>query len=184
MRAFDYWASGGGLDNITPAGKALPEGDKFPAVLRDLIGDSSVVEFGCGTGRLAGLFPPEHYMGVDICFAAVRRARMLHLDHSFRRIIETTTLPDADVTLAHTVLLHVPDEYLDQTVNRFRSPRVIVSEILGRHWRREGDPPVFNREQSEYESAFLVFGYRLEASREVPYPHYRDTNLTLLTFTK
>ncbi|MEI9804088.1 MAG: class I SAM-dependent methyltransferase [Pseudolabrys sp.] len=184
MRAFEYWASGNGLDNITPAGKAWPEGEEFPDVLREAVGDRSVVEFGCGTGRLAKIFSADRYIGVDICFAAILQARMVVQGYSFRRITEASTLPDADVTLAHTILLHIPDEDIERTAGRFRSGGVIVSEILGRKWRRSGNPPVFNREQAEYEHVFAGLGFHLEDVRELPYPHYRDTNLTLLTFAK
>lgn len=101
--------------------------------------------------------------------------------HRFVAVDCDDDLPRAEVTLAHTVLLHVPDDALAGVIARFTSPRVIVSEILGRHWRRAGDPPVFNREAEEYVSAFAP-RYRLAARLEWPYPHYRDTDLTLMEF--
>lgn len=182
--ALEYWRSGRGLSNITPAGKQWPEGEGFAGFLAGLVGPSAVIEFGCGIGRLAGCFEPQRYFGVDICPRAVEIAGQTHPDHSFALLEELGELPlSADVTLAHTVLLHVSDEALNAVIARFESPRVIVSEILGRHWRRTGNPPVFNREMSDYEAAFAP-RYRLAMRHAWPYPHYRDTSLTVMEFEK
>lgn len=174
----EYWRSGAGLSNITPQGKQWPEGEGFGTFLVGLIGDASVLEFGCGVGRLAGLFAPERYTGIDICPEAIERAQSAHPAHRFTLDGE---LPAADVTLLHTVLLHVPDGELGKLISRLSSPRVLVSEILGRHWRRSGDPPVFNREAEEYGAVFAP-SYRLVSTETRPYPHYRDTDLTVLEF--
>lgn len=181
--AFDYWASGQGLDNITPKGKAWPEGDAFASYLRRVIGSRSVLEFGCGVGRLATLFAPDQYIGVDISINALARAHVALPEHRFALVGRDGALPPADVTLAHTVLLHVPDDDLAATVARFESPALIVSEILGRHWRREGDPPVFNRELDDYVAA-LDGRYRLALAHRMPYPHYQDTDLTIAEFVR
>lgn len=169
---------------ITPQGKAWPEGEGFPAFLSCMVGDDDrVVEFGCGIGRLAGCFDVDRYVGVDISPAAIERAKRAHPSHYFEVVGVDDELPTSHVTLAHTVLLHVPDNALSAVVGRFESPRVIVSEILGRHWRRPGDPPVFNRDESDYEFAFAP-RYRLAQRHAWPYPHYRDTFLTIMEFAR
>jgi len=184
MRPYDYWASGAGLSQVTPHGLPLPEGQDFPAFLAALIGERKVVEFGSGPGRLAALLDAERYVGVDICATALERARETAPKHQFKLIDESVPLPDGDVTLCHTVLLHVPDDLLLQTIDRFNSNAVIVSEILGRKWRRDGEPPVFNREAIDYVLAFGKFGYVLASHVERPYPYYRDTNLTVIEFRR
>lgn len=181
MTPLDYWRSGAGLGNITPKGKPWPEGDDFPEFLSRLIGRATVLEFGCGTGRLAMCLEPERYVGVDVSPAALEIARQTCPTHRFE-LIEAAELPDANVTLCHTVLLHVPDADLSATAARFASPRVIVSEVMGRQWRRDGDPPVFNRAPDEYAETFEAAGYRLAGILTRPYPHYRDTDLTILDF--
>jgi len=160
-----------------------PEGDGFPEFLSGLVGEGSVLEFGCGIGRLAGCFDPECYLGVDVSTFAIAEARLLRPSHRFQVIDDAKSLPASDVTLAHTVLLHVPDDALQAVVDRFESPRLIISEILGRHWRRTGNPPVFNREMSDYE-AVLSPRYRLTGRHFRPYPHYADTMLTVMEFAK
>lgn len=177
----EFWKSERGLECITPRDKQWPEGEGFPQFLRGLVGNDSVLEFGCGIGRLAECFDPEQYIGVDVSRHALARARERMPSHRF--MVADDDLPQAEVTLAHTVLLHVPDHALGRVVARFTSPRVIVSEILGRHWRRDGDPPVFNREAEEYVEAFSS-RYMLVDRHEWPYPHYYDTNLTLLEFAR
>lgn len=181
--ALDFWRSPAGLGCITPAGKTWPEGDGFAAFLRATVGGASVLEFGCGPGRLAGCFDPDRYVGVDISGHAIAAARKANPAHRFEVIGEDDALPQADVTLAHTVLLHVPDDALPGVVARFESETVIVSEILGRHWRRAGNPPVFNRELSDYGAAFLP-RYMIAARQAWPYPHYADTHLSVMRFGK
>ena len=139
------------------------------------------MEFGCGIGRLAGLFDPGRYVGVDISAHAVAAARCAHPWHRFEVIGASDPLPPADITLVHTVLLHVPDALLPDVIARFESETVIVSEVLGRHWRRPGNPPVFNREMSDYGAAFLP-NYMIATRQTWPYPHYADTNLSVMRF--
>lgn len=181
--ARDYWASGAGLTNITPGGKPWPEGEGFGALLTWLVGDVHGLEVGCGPGRLAGLFPAGRYVGTDICPAALDLARAAHPDHRFALMGDEEPLPGAELTLFHTVLLHVPDDELPAMLARVTSPRVIVSEILGRHWRREGDPPVFNRAAEDYEAGFAPRYRPLRLVRH-PYPHYRDTHLSIMEFAR
>lgn len=181
--AAEYWRSGAGLAHITPAGKACPEGEEFGPFLASLVGEEqSVLEVGCGPGRLAGLFDPTLYYGVDICPEAIRQAKAAVPFHLFRPIDDEAPFPRLGVTLFHTVLLHVPDDALAAMIDRLTSPRVLVSEILGRHWRRPGDPPVFNREEEDYISAFSP-RYRMRRRWDCIYPHYRDTKLSILEFT-
>lgn len=85
----------------------------------------------------------------------------------------------ADTWLAHTVLLHVPDDEIDQLLGRTASySRVVIGEVMGRNWRRPGDPPVFNREASEYVG---MIGREVVETIAVPYPRYR-CDLTMLVF--
>lgn len=160
-----------------------PEGEGFPEFLSALVGEGSVLEFGCGVGRLASCFDPGCYLGIDVSAFAIAEAMMLRPSHRFQIIDEAVPPPDADVTLAHTVLLHVPDDALQAVVDRFESPRLIISEILGKRWRRTGNPPVFNREMSDYEAALLP-RYRLTGRHFRPYPHYAGTMLTMMEFAR
>lgn len=181
----DYWRSGQGLGHITPAGIEWPEGEYFAALLGGFLHGERVVEIGCGPGRLAACFPPDLYVGLDICPQAVEAAQGRRPGHDFRVIDGADPLPEGDTALCHTVLLHVPDDALPVLLAKlggFR--RVVVGEILGRHWRRPGNPPVFNREIEEYQAAFLAAGFALRSSILLPYHRYKDAHLTLMDFRR
>lgn len=180
---YEYWASGDGLTNVTPPSNGNPESAQFFEILTRKLFLQSVVEFGCGTGRLAKYFDPNLYLGVDICSAAVKYARFSNPLHKFKTLVSATevvTSPNA--IFAHTVMLHIPDESLEMTCCNFDAPMVVISEVLGRNWRRDGNPPVFNREINDYDRAMKFAGYKLQRVEHAPYPHYKDTDLAVMEF--
>ena len=177
-----FWKEQNGLNHITPGGKWIPEGYWLPEYL-DGLKSGSVLEFGCGPGRLAGQFEPSGYVGVDISANAITHARERNPAHDFRVTDETERLGPVDTILCHTVLLHVPDEALDGVLSRFDAKRVLVNEMLGREWRRAGTPPVFNRRLDEYVAAFAKAGFRLGSHTERLYEHYRKP-MALLEFIR
>ena len=67
-----------------------------------------VLDLGCGSGKLAGIVPPDCYLGVDIDEYSLDRARAAYPDHAFRG-----SLPPRDETFDTVVALafieHVPD---------------------------------------------------------------------------
>lgn len=182
---YEYWASGDGLWSITPKNKPLPEGPGFLEKLALLVGETDVVEFGCGTGRLAGVFNNQHYLGLDISPKAIEIARRDNPRHQFELTDQNLMYHiKAETLLAHTVLLHIPDEALQGTINRFDTGRVLVNEIMGRSWRRDGEPPVFNRDREDYVEAFRLDGFTLHSEAVWPYEHYPDVNMTMLEFRR
>lgn len=166
-----FWRGNASLRDITPKGERFPEVGLFNALRTACAG--SVFEFGCGDGRLAPAFEPEHYIGFDINPAALAAAR--RANPAYRFMTEWHT---ADTFLAHTVLLHVPDDEIDGLIDRALSySRIVIGEVMGQKWRRPGDPPVFNREASEYEAMID----RSVSRTEIAYPRY-GCNLTMLVF--
>ena len=166
----DFWRGNSDLREITPSGVRFPEVGLFPALQRACRG--AVFEFGCGDGRLAPAFDRGRYRGFDINPAALLAAQKANPAH--RYVIDWAP---ADTFLAHTVLLHIPDDEIGAVLDRARSyGRLVIGEVMGRHWRRPGDPPVFNREASEYVE---LSGRTLVEAIAVPYPRYR-CDLTIL----
>lgn len=182
MSTVEYWRSRAGLQHITPGKDTWPEGEDFGAWLVELM-PGAVLEFGCGTGRLARAFPVERYIGVDVSSHALGAARA-QSQHDFREVGEHETLPVADYAFAHTVLLHVSDDDISAVAARLVSaaPTVFVSEIMDRKWRRRGNPPVFNREYSDYIDIFRDAGMAQCVARTHPYHRYQDAYLTVLEF--
>ena len=172
MKPSEYWRGNAKLQHITPPGELFPELGLFDHLGRVCRG--SVFEFGCGYGRLAKAFSPSTYLGYDINPAALKAAQALNPDHRFSH----DPWHEADTVLAHTVLLHIPDDEIQAVTDRMRAyKRVVIGEITGRSWRRPGDPPVFNREIGDYE-AMLGKGCTVT---KVPYPRY-STHLSLMVF--
>lgn len=172
MNPAQYWRQNTGLRDITPAGERFPEVGLFQALSAACLG--MVFEFGCGDGRLSSAFDPNHYVGYDINPSALAAARS---NNPAQRYVEEWE--PADTFLAHTVLLHVPDDMIGDLLARARMGyrRVVIGEVMGRHWRRPGDPPVFNREADEY---VRMMGSE-PARIPVPYPRY-GCDLTMLVF--
>lgn len=172
MTPAEYWRSNKTLLHTTPPGELFPEVglyDKLTAACK-----GSVFEFGCGYGRLAPAFHPSAYIGYDINPTALAAARKNAPAHLFTDM----EWPDADTVLAHTVLLHIPDDQIQETLDRMKAyKRIVIGEITGRHWRRRGDPPVFNREIGDYER---MLGISCTVIK-VPYPRY-SSHLSLMVF--
>lgn len=177
-----FWRAQNGVRHITPRGLEWPEGEWIKSAFDDLKG-KSVIEFGCGPGRLAGLFDPDSYLGVDINQNAVLAARERNSKHRFETIDTAAPIGPIDVIVCHTVLVHVPDEELAKVIARFDAKRVVVNEITGRHWRRDGEPPVFNREVHEYQTAFAFAGFTPGRCAFQTYRHY-NAPMALMNFDR
>lgn len=190
-----FWLQDG-LANIKPAvGGMHPEGWDPAEFLRELLlplvvqtGVRTVLDFGCGFGRLCRGVPPADYLGIDLNPQAIAEAQRLHPQYSFREVDLHSPYPAADVVLAYTVFLHLDDLTLAQTLQRITTQRpkfIFIAEILGHEWRRGGTPPVFNRERREYEQLLQPLGYRLATEYRRPFvryaaePAFRDKNTDL-----
>lgn len=166
----NYWRNNTDLRHLTPPGERFPEVGLFYALRRACRG--SVFEFGCGDGRLSPAFPADGYVGFDINPAALAAARVANPAHRY-----VTEWEPADTWLAHTVLLHVPDDEIAPLLQSTTAyARVVIGEVMARRWRRAGNPPVFNREAAEY---VALSGRQLVESIAVPYPRYQ-CDLTML----
>ena len=168
----EFWRGNSRLRDITPRGERFPEAGLFDALRRACRG--SVFEFGCGDGRLAPAFPADGYAGFDINPAALAAAAGANPGYSFGDAWQP-----ADTWLAWTVLLHVPDDEIAPLLARTAGyGRLVIGEVMGRRWRRDGFPPVFNREPHEY---VALVGRELIETIAVPYPRYA-CDLTVMVF--
>ncbi|SDH39676.1 class I SAM-dependent methyltransferase [Pseudomonas panipatensis] len=185
-----------GLDHVIPeVGGEFPEGFDVRLMLGQIIDASAgVLEVGCGYGRLCRAFPPERYLGVDVNASAVSAARERHPEYRFERIEPGVALPRAGTALIYTVACHIPDEEL----GRFLAPicaavdSVVIGEVMDERWRRDGNPPIFNRDPEGYVGAMLRQGFELERYGKITYARYdtpafnvgRDVRLTLHVYRR
>lgn len=166
-----YWRGNKTLAHVTPPGERFPEIGLLPILQRVVKG--TVFEFGCGDGRLSPAFNPSSYIGYDINPAAIEAAKYNNPAH-----IYSDTPRPADTFLAYTVLLHIPDDEISDAIGIAKQcKRIVIGEIMGRRWRRGGNPPVFNREAKEYAD---MIGKEPEVIC-IPYPRY-GCDLELLIF--
>jgi hypothetical protein len=97
-------------------------------------------------------------------------------EHEFQLSGYLGPFPKADTTVLYTVLLHISDDnitpFLKSVVEN--TNMVLVCEILGREWRRKGNPPVFNRDESDYVDLFEKLGWRLRHHERSLYERYKD----------
>lgn len=174
----EFWKREG-LRHITPAGKENPEGWDVWSFLGSLA-RGSVLEIGCGYGRLCKAFSPDEYLGTDVNEKALEKARERFPEYVF----EAYAGQSADTALLYTVLLHISDDDLSEFIEGINADRVIVAEVMGRKWRRAGNPPVFNREPQEYIDAFAEYGFECVDTYGKPYAHYQGTCITFLVFER
>jgi len=174
------------LRNIIPqVGQAFPEGFDPKPPLREIFkwsGGGSVVDLGCGYGRLCEAFEPEAYTGVDINPLAVAEARKLHPAYRFEALGSEANLPSGDFCLAYTVFLHMPDQALKPWLESIRKnfKYLLIAEILGRDWRdAAGSTPIFNREREDYAGLMKPFSPALEL--RVPYQRYVNSHFATMT---
>lgn len=149
------WSGQKGIEKEYPADRAFPDPRiktlPFYCVL-------PVCEVGCGSGRIAGFFK-NRYTGIDINRAAIERAKELYPQHTFNHIQYDDPFPQAVTYLFHTVLLHVPDEYLVSMITRCNRKTIVVAESMDRKFR--DDTYTFHRNPEEYEAIFGEAGYQL-----------------------
>ncbi|WP_259756437.1 class I SAM-dependent methyltransferase [Pseudomonas sp. GCEP-101] len=185
-----------GLSHVIPeVGGEFPEGFDVRAMLGQIIDErDGVLEVGCGYGRLCRAFAPEHYLGVDVNVSAVAAARSNHPGYRFECIEPGAELPRTGTALIYTVACHIPDGELA----RFLAPictaaeRVVIAEVMDERWRRDGNPPIFNRDPEAYVGAMLRQGFELERYGKAVYQRYdvpafnvgRDVRLTVHVYRR
>lgn len=190
-----FWIAEG-TDHIIPnTGIKFSEGGYVKEMLSQSIEtDFPVLEIGCGIGRIASLFEPDQYMGVDINPRAVMQARSNNPHHNIRIFDQGYCYPPSGSVLLYAVLLHISDEdavpFLIEAVKNTR--KVVIVEVMDSRWRREGNPPVYNRDPEDYIYIMQRLGLRFKKSFKHEYQRYqnqswavgKDTRLTSLIFEK
>ena len=183
-----------GADHIVPKGVGeFPEGWDVHGLLTELtdeLGYSKIIDFGCGEGRLCKSFDPSKYIGLDINEKALKNAKTRFSDYRFEQVPSEPT--HTDICLAYTVFLHMNDNEINEALRSMRCRWLIVAEILGREWRRDGIPPVYNRDLEEYVPLLRSHDLILHKHVKRPYKHYADsewyknknTDISFLIFKK
>lgn len=181
-----FWKSEG-LKHIIPANRGeFPEGFDVLSYLKELVEDRSIVEIGCGYGRLAKGFSVEQYIGYDINLNAIKKAKELNPLYNFKELYEDTEICKSDIVMIYTVALHISDENINSFLQRMskNTSNVLIAEIMDRKWRRPGDPPVFNRFDTDYDSIMASLGFEIINKEKKKYKRYKDENIHFIEYKK
>ena len=190
-----FWIDEGVQHIIAHVGTQFPEGFDVGQLLRESLDEHlPVVEVGCGVGRIAQLFAPSEYIGVDINPHALIAARQANAQHLFRIADVGLCYPDAPAAMVYTVLLHIADADIASFVAAVAEgrKRVVIAELMDSRWRRSGNPPVFNRDPETYIDLMGQLGFGLTKFYKQEYERYaqapfnigKDSRLTSLVFDR
>ncbi len=177
-----YWTNDN-LQNIVAGNDTEnPEGWNPIDVLKEILKNihfETILDFGCGYRRfLCKTFQPNKYIGIDLNPQAIQEARKLYPEYFFKEIEVDSEYDNADIVIAYTVFLHLDDDTLGSILTRLRKAckkHLIVGEILGREWRRPGNPPVFNRNFDDYMNLLQRYGFHIINEYKLPYKRYADS---------
>jgi hypothetical protein len=188
MNERDWWKANA-LKNIIPNrdGAEFPEGDEAINLLKELIGDDELFEYGCGRGRLAPLFDCDQYTGIDICEAALKQANKDNPDYLFVGDGEEFMRNEApEWLLLYTVALHIPDAELAELLHHYQSisHRLMIAEVMDASKARPDTiPPAYNRDAQTIKAMAEEAGWKFEEIHKARYFAYQDTKITFLTFS-
>jgi hypothetical protein len=155
----------------------FPEGFDVTGLIRDLsdeVGYTSVIDFGCGHGRMCQSFDPKAYLGVDVDLHSIEQARKKFSEYRFDHLQEKVHC--ADLYLACNVFLHMSDQSIHEALKNIRCKWLILVEMLGRNWRAGQVPPTYNRELSEYLELLRSHDLILHKHIKQPFKKYSDTS--------
>jgi SAM-dependent methyltransferase len=181
----DYWRKHA-LEHIMPirGDQQFPEGDLVIEILLWLI-DGSVYEFGCGRGRLAGLFDRSQYLGGDISEPALQVAREANPGYTFINLDEIQPQELFDYGLLYTVALHMHTSALRKVLadlQRFCTSLIIAEIMQPEYAHPERMPPAFTRSEVDLKNIAESAGWALTGKYREPYLAYKDRNITFLVF--
>lgn len=176
-----YWLNDNLRNIVAGTDTENPEGWNPVDVIRELLQSmhfETILDFGCGYGRLCKAVQPKKYIGIDLNPQAIQEAQRRYPEYFFKEIEVHSEYDNVDIVLAYTVFLHLDDDILGSILQRLREAcksHLIIGEILGREWRRPGDPPVFNRNLDDYISLLQKFGFQVINEYKLPYKRYADS---------
>ncbi|MEQ1918522.1 MAG: class I SAM-dependent methyltransferase [Elusimicrobiota bacterium] len=140
-----------------------------------------VLELACGGGSLAGIFPPDIYLGIDASTERVKAARLNHPEHHFEACDVTSPgfdahIAGADFIFCHGLLHHIDDASCralvlkSQRLAKKPATFVVIEPLLAAPWENPGgylvakmDEGYFFRTAEGYRDFFRDLDLRLDS---------------------
>jgi len=173
MSKYKKWWIKDGLQNIIPQGYGTyPEGwdvchEVQQFLLKHRLDRCSVLDLGCGVGRLTFGFNSEKYIGVDLNPHAIQEARKLNPHYTFQEVDVDSEYPLADITFAYTVFNHLDEKTIKAM--KLKSDYILQCELLGKEWSGGGLVSQ-GKDLSTYQQIFE--GYWIFDHVKFPYKRY------------
>lgn len=194
-----YWTEDN-LLNIIPGGYGkYPEGFNPGEVInKEILKDISyntIVDFGCGYGRLSENFSPKKYIGIDLNPKAIEKAKENNPEYKYYEVDINSEYPKCDVIFAHTVFLHNDDQTLINILKRLNESKcehIIVSDVISKDWHNGFIPPTYFRSIEDYNEIMKQINFELVLEKHYPYKRYAEspeyqhlnTNITFLLYKR
>jgi 2-polyprenyl-3-methyl-5-hydroxy-6-metoxy-1,4-benzoquinol methylase len=103
--------------------------------ITDIVGNKSVLDIGCGSGRFAPCFDPKKYLGIDINITNIHAARDLNFGYTFEQKDIVTWEPDKvyDYIITWTTLELIPNEHINGVVSKIKKygKNILLAEPYG-----------------------------------------------------
>lgn len=174
---------------IAPNSKTdFPEGEEIFSLLQSIVGKDSIIDMGCGRGRLTSAFSRGGYTGLDINLDLLRLAKKANPEYKFLKYKIGTHPGNAKWLMLYTVALHIDDMDIEPYLRLVTSgcDKIIIAEVTGKKFRKPnkpGKPPVFNRDNEDYIYLMNGLDFSLNMIFETPY-HGIQNKFKVLVFRR
>jgi SAM-dependent methyltransferase len=187
QKVLNFWKEKGENFLFPKVEESIREAKFSRKFFREMVNGESIIEIGCGNGRIAQGFTSTQYKGYDVNPTVIAEAKKSFPDFSFNLYTPFDTIPSSDWVIAHTVLLHIADEDINKFLDviTLNSRNIIISEIMSREFRGDEDsiPPVFNRNKNEYIKMMLDRNFSLMEEKIFYFDRY-EADMNYLIFAK
>lgn len=97
--------------------------------ISEIVGNDSVLELGCGAGRMAPCFNPDKYLGIDINSRDIDYARVNHPEYKFEVAdLVKYDIGDYDWVFTWTTLELVPPELMEGIAKKLKGKKLLFCE--------------------------------------------------------
>ena len=137
---------------------------------------NTILDFGCGYGRLSKAFDSSKYIGIDLNPKALEIAKKNNIGYRYMKISEKEHYPNADIIYINDVFSHLNDYMVEMILMKFitnTNRYVMLSEIIGLEWKPEYP---FAREKGQYIILLKKYGYELYKEYKEDIDNYNSYN--------